>query len=160
MQWCFWTFSFRWKSQLFMQNSNSRKVIICCWSLRWVICLISLFINIWFTIIKFIWYITVKPSSPIITEAICEETSARIKWESAFDGGAVQSFFVAAFGDAYKSSRSDIITDKGENQTHQAVVPFLQPSVLYTFYVFAKNSIGDTISEKVKCTTLKGIVIS
>nr|XP_022339540.1 uncharacterized protein LOC111134632 isoform X4 [Crassostrea virginica] len=97
----------------------------------------------------------VKPSSPIITEAICEETSARIKWESSFDGGAVQSFFVAAFGDTYKSSRSDIITDKGENQTHQAVVPFLQPSVLYTFYVFAKNSIGDTISEKVNCTTLK-----
>ncbi|XP_078310222.1 uncharacterized protein LOC111134632 isoform X2 [Crassostrea virginica] len=97
----------------------------------------------------------VKPSSPIITEAICEETSARIKWESSFDGGAVQSFFVAALGDTYKSSRSDIIKDKGENQTHQAVVPFLQPSVLYTFYVFAKNNIGDTISEKVNCTTLK-----
>ena len=107
-----------------------------------------------------VYLITVKPSSPIITEAICEETSARIKWKSSFDGGAVQSFFVAAFGDTYKSSHSDIITDKGENQTHQAVVPFLQPSALYTFYVFAKNSIGDTISEKVNCTTLKGIVMS
>ncbi|XP_078310224.1 uncharacterized protein LOC111137474 isoform X2 [Crassostrea virginica] len=97
----------------------------------------------------------VKPRRPIITEAVCEETSASVEWKSSFDGGAVQSFFVAAFGDAYKSSRSDIITDKGENQTHQAVVPFLQPSVLYTFYVFAKNSIGVTLSEELNCTTLK-----
>ena len=123
-------------------------------------CLISPFINIQFTIIEFIWYITVKPRRPIITDAVCEETSASVEWKSSFDGGAVQSFFVAAFGDAYKSSRSDIIKDKGENQTHQAVVPFLQPSVLYTFYVFAKNSIGVTLSEELNCTTFKGIVIS
>ena len=69
-------------------------------------------------------------------------------------------FFVVALSDTYKASRSDIINDKGENLTHQTVVPFLRPSVLYTFYVFAKNSIGVTLSEELNCTTLKGIVIS
>nr|XP_022345367.1 hemicentin-1-like isoform X3 [Crassostrea virginica] len=98
-----------------------------------------------------------KPSPPTIIEAECEGTGARLKWKSSFDGGAVQFFFVVALSDTYKSSRSDIIRDKGENQTHQTVVPFLRPSVLYTFYVFAKNSIGVTLSEELNCTTLKDI---
>ncbi|XP_078331732.1 cell adhesion molecule Dscam2-like isoform X2 [Crassostrea virginica] len=98
-----------------------------------------------------------KPSPPTIIEAECEGTGAKIKWKSSFDGGADQFFFVVALSDTYKASRSDIINDKGENQTHQTVVPFLRPSVLYTFYVFAKNSIGATLSEEVNCTTLKDI---
>ncbi|XP_078310218.1 contactin-5-like isoform X2 [Crassostrea virginica] len=94
-----------------------------------------------------------KPASPIIIEAICAETSARMKWKSSFNGGAVQFFYVVALGEPGQTSISNIVTDKGENQTHQAVVPFLRPSVLYTFYVFAKNRHGVTSSDPLNCTT-------
>ena len=103
-----------------------------------------------------IWYVLGKPASPIIIEAICAETSARMKWKSSFNGGAVQFFFVVALGEAGQTSSSNIVTDKGENQTHQAVVPFLRPSVLYTFYVFAKNRHGVTSSDLLNCTTSNG----
>ena len=97
-----------------------------------------------------------KPTSPIIIEAICEETSARMKWKSSFNGGAMQFFFVVALSEAHQTVSSNTVRDKGENQTHQAVVPFLRPSVLYTFYVFAKNRHGVTSSDPLNCTTSNG----
>ena len=87
---------------------------------------------------------------------MCYVTSARIKWQSSYDGGTLQSFFVVALGEAYQSSRSDVIKDNGEHEIHQAIVPFLHPSSLYKFYVYAKNKYGVTLSEAQNCTTLKG----
>ena len=87
---------------------------------------------------------------------MCYVTRARIKWKSSYDGGTLQSFFVVALGDTYQSSRSDVIEDDGENKIHHATVPFLHPSSLYTFYVYAKNKYGVTLSEAQNCTTLKG----
>nr|XP_022303134.1 titin-like isoform X2 [Crassostrea virginica] len=96
-----------------------------------------------------------KPKAPTAIEVMCYVTTARIKWKSSYDGGTLQSFFVVALGDTYQSSRSDVIEDDGENKVHHATVPFLYPSSLYTFYVYAKNKYGVTLSEAQNCTTLK-----
>lgn len=93
---------------------------------------------------------------PERVEIVCEVMRARVQWRSSFDGGDPQSFTVIVLNGQQRESRSDNISDKGENVIHLTFVQNLQPSTTYVFYVTAQNSRGLSSSEKVSCTTLEG----
>lgn len=100
--------------------------------------------------------LTGKPTMPERVEIVCEVTRARVQWRSSFNGGDPQSFTVIALNGQQRESRSDNISDKGENVIHSTFVQNLQPSTTYVFYVIAQNSHGLSSSENVSCTTLEG----
>lgn len=89
-------------------------------------------------------------------EIVCEVMRARVQWRSSFDGGYPQSFTVIVLNGQQRESRSDNISDKGENVIHLTFVQNLQPSTTYVIYVTAQNRHGLSSSEKVSCTTLEG----
>lgn len=93
---------------------------------------------------------------PERVEIVCEVTHARVQWISSFNGGDPQLFTVIALNGQQRESRSDNISDKGENVIHSTFVQNLQPSTTYVFYVIAQNSHGLSSSENVSCTTLEG----
>ncbi|XP_065933086.1 nephrin isoform X2 [Magallana gigas] len=96
-----------------------------------------------------------KPNMPERVEIVCEVMRARVQWRSSFDGGDPQSFTVIVLNGQQRESRSDNISDKGENVIHLTFVQNLQPSTTYVFYVTAQNRHGLSSSEKVSCTTLE-----
>lgn len=100
--------------------------------------------------------LTGKPTMPERVEIVCEVKRARVQWRSSFNGGDPQSFTVIALNGQQRESRSDNISDKGENAIHSTFVQNLQPSTTYVFYVIAQNSHGLSSSENVSCTTLEG----
>lgn len=100
--------------------------------------------------------LTGKPTMPERVEIVCEVTRARVQWRSSFNGGDPQSFTVIALNGQQRESRSDDISDKGDNVIHSTFVQNLQPSTTYLFYVIAQNSHGLSSSENVSCTTLEG----
>lgn len=93
---------------------------------------------------------------PERVEIVCEVMRARVQWRSSFDGGDPQSFTVIVLNGQQRESRSDNISDKGENVIHSTFVQNLQPSTTYVIYVTAQNRHGLSSSEKVSCTTLEG----
>lgn len=93
---------------------------------------------------------------PERVEIVCEVTRARVQWRSSFNGGDPQSFTVIVLNGQQRESRSDNISDKGENVIHLTFVQNLQPSTTYVFYITAQNRHGLSSSEKVSCTTLEG----
>lgn len=93
---------------------------------------------------------------PERVEIFCEVTRARVQWRSSFNGGDAQSFTVIALNGQQRESRSDNISDKGENVIQSTFVQNLQPSTAYVIYVTAQNSRGFSSSENVSCTTLEG----
>lgn len=94
-----------------------------------------------------------KPTMPIIEKSYCEVTRAKIQWTSSFNGGDIQFFTVIALNSQQQQSKSDNISDKGENEVHSTYVQNLQPSTTYVFYVSAQNRHGLSSSEHISCTT-------
>lgn len=99
---------------------------------------------------------TGKPNKPTTTESVCEVTRARIQWKSSFNGGDHQSFTVIVLNGHDIESKTDTISDKGENEIHSIFIQNLKPSTPYVFYVSARNSHGFSSSENISCTTLEG----
>lgn len=93
---------------------------------------------------------------PIIEKSYCEVTRAKIQWTSSFNGGDIQFFTVIALNSQQQQSKSDNISDKGENEVHSTYVQNLQPSTTYVFYVSAQNRHGLSSSEHISCTTKEG----
>lgn len=101
-------------------------------------------------------FLTGRPNKPRTIESVCEVTRARVQWKSSFNGGDHQSFTVIALNGHDIESKSDIISDKGENEIHSKFIQNLKPSTPYVFYVSARNSFGFSSSENISCTTLEG----
>lgn len=78
-----------------------------------------------------------------------------MQWISSFNGGDTQEFAVVVSNGKFQTTYSDFIPDKGENEILSKHIKNLQPSSEYLFSVSARNSIGESTSEKVKCTTQK-----
>ena len=98
-----------------------------------------------------------EPSSPRIWKASCKGKSAKIEWISSFNGGVSQTFFALGLIAQQEVTRSEAIKDRGENKIHNTELLNLQPSTTYVFYVVAKNKLGNSSSDQIKCTTLEGI---
>ncbi|XP_078319162.1 cell adhesion molecule Dscam1-like [Crassostrea virginica] len=99
-----------------------------------------------------------KPAAPRILEVICKSRSAKVQWMSSFNGGDSQMFTVHAFLAQQEASRSKPIHDEGENKLHNTQIQNIQPSTEYMFYVVAKNTHGNSSSEKkMKCNTVEGL---
>lgn len=99
---------------------------------------------------------TGTPEEPTIFEIVCEETRAKVRWKSSFNGGNTQTFTVTAMYGQYKKIESNTISDQGENKIHSAYIQNLQPSTRYVLYVSARNRHGSISSENATCTTLTG----
>lgn len=97
-----------------------------------------------------------KPDKPIITDYICEVKTARIQWESSFNGGDRQSFTVVAFHGNQIEIKTNTISDEGKNKIHSTLVRNLQSSTTYVFSVAAHNKHGFSLSTNISCTTLEG----
>lgn len=78
-----------------------------------------------------------------------------MQWISSFNGGDTQEFAVVVSNGKFQTSYSDFIPDKGNNKILIEHIKNLQPSLEYLFSVSARNSHGESTSEKVKCTTQK-----
>ena len=76
---------------------------------------------------------------------------------SSFNGGNSQMFTVHTFLAQQEASRSEPIHDEGENKLHNTQIQNIQPSTEYMFYVVAKNTHGNSSSEKMKCKTVEGM---
>lgn len=96
---------------------------------------------------------------PIITEYVCEVKTARVQWESSFNGGDPQSFTVVALHGNQIENKTDIISDQGKNEIHSTFVQNLQSSTTYVFSVAAHNKHGFSLSKTISCTTLEGKLI-
>lgn len=92
----------------------------------------------------------------IITDYVCEVETARIEWESSFNGGDRQSFTVVALIENQIENKTDTISDKGKNIIHSTFVQNLQSSTTYVFSVAAHNKHGFSLSKNISCTTLEG----
>lgn len=93
------------------------------------------------------------PDAPRMVNIFCEETSASVQWISSFNGGDTQKFAVVVSNSHFETSYSDFIPDTGENEIHSKIIQNLQPSSEYLFSVSARNRLGESTSEKFKCTT-------
>lgn len=93
------------------------------------------------------------PDAPRMVKIFCEETSASVQWISSFNGGDTQEFAVVVSNGHFETSYSDFIPDTGENEIHSKIIQKLQPSSEYLFSVSARNKLGESTSEKFKCTT-------
>lgn len=93
------------------------------------------------------------PDAPRMVKIFCEETSASVQWISSFNGGDTQEFAVVVSNGHFETSYSDFIPDTGENEIHSKIIQNLQPSSEYLFSVSAHNKLGESTSEKFKCTT-------
>lgn len=102
---------------------------------------------------------TGSPDKPRSVEVTCEETRAKVKWISSFNGGDRQTFTVIAVNGQYEISYSNPTSDEGENVVHMNYVENLRSSTEYVFYVSAQNQHGNKSSENIKCKTLEiGII--
>lgn len=80
-------------------------------------------------------------------------TVAKVQWTSSFNGGNSQSFTVIAVDAQERTLLSKRISDNGETKPHSINMQNLQPSMTYVFYVSARNSRGESLSEFRICTT-------
>lgn len=96
---------------------------------------------------------------PTITDYLCEVKTARIQWESSFNGGDPQLFTVVALHGNQIENKTNTISDKGKNEIHTTFVKNLQSSTTYVFSVAAHNKHGFSLSKNISCTTLKGKLV-
>lgn len=87
---------------------------------------------------------------------VCDSTQARVQWISSFNGGDPQYFTVIILNSQDGTNLSYRHREKGKNEMHVTSISDLQPSVMYWFYVSAKNSYGSSFSEVTSCKTVKG----
>ena len=97
-----------------------------------------------------------KPDSPKSIEVTCEVKRARVKWKSSFNGGDPQMFIAFAIN-GQQGTHSKTLPDRGEDESYETFVENLQPSLTYVFYVFARNSHGNSSSDIKSCAMFKGI---
>lgn len=93
---------------------------------------------------------------PTISDFLCEIKTARIQWESSFNGGDPQSFTVVSLHGNQIENKTDTISDQGTNTIHTAFVQNLQSSTTYVLAVAAHNKHGFSLSKNISCTTLEG----